>query len=65
MMEAMRHYLDLGNRDRAVSIAKDAAPYMHPRLTAVAHGGQEGAPPIKTESTIIYSGALAKGDESI
>jgi hypothetical protein len=37
---------------------------MHPRLTAVAHGGQEGAPPIKTESMIIYSGALAKGDES-
>jgi hypothetical protein len=23
MMEAMRHYLDLGNRDRAVAIAKD------------------------------------------
>jgi hypothetical protein len=65
MIDAMRHYLDLGNRDKAVAIAKDAAPYMHPRLASIAHGGQEGAPPIKTESVLIYSGALAKGDESI
>ena len=36
MMEAMRHYQAIGNRDKAVAIAKDAAPYMHPRLHAVA-----------------------------
>lgn len=52
MMEAMRFYLQpppIFNRDKAVSIAKDAAPYMHPRLTAVAVGGNPGAPPIETK----------------
>jgi hypothetical protein len=39
MMEAMRHYQAIGNRDKAVAIAKDAAPYMHPRLHAVAAAG--------------------------
>ena len=36
MMEGMRYYQAIGNRDKAVAIAKDAAPYMHPRLHAVA-----------------------------
>ena len=44
MMEAMRHYQAIGNRDKAVAIAKDAAPYMHPRLATVAVGGTPGAP---------------------
>ncbi len=35
MMKAMRAHYDKGELDQAASIAKDAAPYMHPRLTAV------------------------------
>jgi hypothetical protein len=45
MMEAMRHYQAIGNRDKAVAIAKDAAPYMHPRLHAVAGAGRVPIPP--------------------
>ena len=45
MMEGMRHYQAIGNRDKAVAIAKDAAPYMHPRLHAVAGAGGVPSPP--------------------
>jgi hypothetical protein len=44
MLEAMRFYHAAGNRDKAAAIAKDAAPYMHPRLTSVDVGGKPGAP---------------------
>jgi hypothetical protein len=45
MMEGMRHYQAIGNRDKAVAIAKDAAPYMHPRLHAVAAARGVPIPP--------------------
>lgn len=35
MCEVMRHYYAKGDRDKAAAIAKDAAPYMHPRLSYV------------------------------
>lgn len=35
MLETMRARWDSGDREGASQIAKDAAPYMHPRLTAV------------------------------
>jgi hypothetical protein len=35
MCEVMRDYYAAGERDKAVAIAKDAAPYMHPRLSYV------------------------------
>lgn len=63
MLEAMTFYQKEGNRDKASAIAKDAAPYMHPRLTALAVGGDPNAPPVETKSTLIYSGVLAKLDE--
>jgi hypothetical protein len=44
MMKAMRHYQAIGNIACAAAIAKDAAPYMHPRLTSVDVGGKPGAP---------------------
>jgi hypothetical protein len=56
MLEAMRYYqavhADPGATvsvrvcaiDKAAAIAKDAAPYMHPRLTSVDDGGKPGAP---------------------
>jgi hypothetical protein len=56
LMQAMRYYQDLhadleapasvraSAIDKAAGIAKDAAPYMHPRLTSVDVGGKPGAP---------------------
>ena len=44
MLKAMRLYWEAGNRDKAAAIAKDAAPYMHPRLTSVDVGGKQGQP---------------------
>ena len=35
MLEAMRGYAKSEQWDRAASIAKDAAPYLHPKLTSV------------------------------
>jgi hypothetical protein len=52
MIEAMRFYEQQGNRDRAASIAKDAAPYMHPRLTAMEMGNKVGET-FKQEQTVI------------
>lgn len=65
MLEAMKFYQDQGNLMQAASVAKDAAPYMHPRLTALAVGGDPNAPPVKTESTLIYSGVLADADKKM
>jgi hypothetical protein len=39
MIQPMRAHLAQGQLDKAAAVAKDAAPYMHPRLNAVAHGG--------------------------
>jgi hypothetical protein len=44
MLKAMRFYWEAGNRDKAAAIAKDAAPYMHPRRTSVDVGGKPDAP---------------------
>jgi hypothetical protein len=44
MLEGMRHYQAIGDRDKASAIAKDAAPYMHPRLNSVNVGGIPGSP---------------------
>lgn len=40
MVEAMLSYRDAGELDKAASIAKDAAPYIHPRLASIEHGGK-------------------------
>lgn len=39
MLQAMRHYQAAGEIDKASNIAKDAAPYIHPRLAAIEHSG--------------------------
>lgn len=44
MLEAMLSYRNSGELDRAASIAKDAAPYVHPRLAAIEHSGKDGGP---------------------
>jgi hypothetical protein len=43
MLLAMRHHLAAKNLDRAAAIAKDAAPYLHPRLQAVELSGPGGS----------------------
>jgi len=41
MLEAMRAHYAAGDLDRAAAIAKDAAPYQHPRKSSVTvEGGQ-------------------------
>jgi hypothetical protein len=43
MLKAMKTYLAEGNLDKAVAVAKDAAPYIHPRLAAVQHVASLGS----------------------
>jgi hypothetical protein len=44
MLETMRFYLDAGNLDKACAFARDAAPYIHPRMASIAVGGRPGEP---------------------
>lgn len=44
MLTAMRRHAEAENWDDAASIAKDAAPYIHPRLAAVEHKGPDDGP---------------------
>lgn len=44
MLEAMREHYALKDYDKAAAFAKDAAPYVHPRLAAVEHSGKDGGP---------------------
>jgi hypothetical protein len=52
MMEAMRHYQEVGDRDRAVSIARLAAPYMHARFHAVAGTDGMSFRPVRDEQSL-------------
>lgn len=44
MLATMRDAFDEGDRDVALAAARDAAPYIHPRLSAIAHKGPDGGP---------------------
>jgi len=44
ILGAMRHHWAANRYDEAAGFAKDAAPYMHPRLAAVQHTGRDGGP---------------------
>lgn len=35
MLQSMRSYWEENNREQACAIAKDAAPYVHPKLAAI------------------------------
>lgn len=39
MLEAMNAFRQAGDLEKAAGFAKDAAPYIHPRLAAVEHSG--------------------------
>src|SRR5215216_1702956 len=42
MVETMRHHYAAGNLNEAAAVAKDCAPYMHPRLNATTVSNKEG-----------------------
>ena len=44
MLEAMNSFRDGGDIAKAAEFAKDAAPYIHPKLAAIEHTGAEGGP---------------------
>lgn len=44
MLEAMREFRSAGDLEKAAGFAKDAAPYIHPRLAAIEHSGKDGGP---------------------
>lgn len=44
MLQAMRERFEAGDFKEAAAIAKDAAPYVHPRLASVQHAGDDGGP---------------------
>ncbi|WP_245260753.1 hypothetical protein [Agrobacterium sp. 10MFCol1.1] len=44
MLKAMREHYGKREYDAAAAIAKDAAPYMHPKLASVEHSGLGGSP---------------------
>lgn len=43
MLKAMRLHADAERWDEAAAVAKDAAPYVHPKLAAIEHSGPDGA----------------------
>ena len=47
--------MDTGDYERAMRAAKDAAPYIHPRLNSVEMSGTDGNP-IETVSSIKICG---------
>jgi hypothetical protein len=44
ILEAMNSFREGGDLEKAAGFAKDAAPYMHPRLAAIEHTGEGGGP---------------------
>lgn len=44
MLEAMNSFRESGDIAKAAEFAKDAAPYIHPKLAAIEHTGAEGGP---------------------
>jgi hypothetical protein len=44
MLEAMNSFRESGDLEKAASFAKDAAPYIHPKLAAIEHTGEGGGP---------------------
>jgi len=49
MLRAMRDHATAGEWGKAAFIAKDAAPYVHPRLAAIEHTGKDGGPIVTQE----------------
>lgn len=62
MVNAMRWHHYAGRYDDAARVARDVAPYMHPRLAAIEHSTKDGKP--LSESVVVYGGVLIKAEEA-
>src|SRR5436305_1833373 len=56
MIKAMHEHYAARRWDDAAAAAKDAAPYVHPKLASIEHGGHGGGP----MQAVIFTGALAE-----
>lgn len=63
MLEAMESFRNAGDLEKAASFAKDAAPYLHPRLAAVQHAGKDGGP-IESEGKLVVEFVRAQDADS-
>ena len=59
MLKAMRKHVEAERWDEAAAQAKDAAPYMHPKLAAVQHTGRDGGPILTTDLSKLSNDQLA------
>ncbi len=58
MLDAMRRHHKAKKWDKAAAIAKDAAPYIHPRLSATQHSGK-----LKLSGKVTIEETTAAGKE--
>ena len=56
MLKAMRAADARGDLAAAAAFAKDAAPYLHPRLQSVEVGGKAGGPPVPVQFVEVARG---------
>jgi hypothetical protein len=59
MLIAMRKHADAEEWDEAAAHAKDAAPYIHPKLAAVQHTGRDGGPILTADLSKLSNDQLA------
>jgi len=64
MIEAMRDHYNHKRLDQAAAIAKDAAPYMHPRLATITVGNKDGET-FKVEQTGAKERLLGRLDQLV
>lgn len=64
MLHAMRDLHSKGDFPAAASIAKDAAPYMHPRLSSIMHKGDAEEPLRLVERLVIIDADRDPGEEA-
>jgi hypothetical protein len=57
LLEAMRHFYERRQWAKAAAIATQAAPYVHPRLASVQHGGKLGVA-LEVVEEIVEGGPL-------
>lgn len=63
MLRAMDEHFRKQEWDAAAAIAKDAAPYMHPKLQSVMHTG-DADQPVVTENHFVVEFVGADGESS-
>ncbi|TXH53570.1 MAG: hypothetical protein E6Q97_12960 [Desulfurellales bacterium] len=65
MLRAMEHALQAGDLDKAHGYAKDAAPYVHPKLASVEHTGDPENPVVTQDVSTVDRPHRESRDEFI